>query len=180
MIRTPAASVLGTAALLLALATSQTAAQQPTGVPHSADLSAPRVDVLDTGETVITLTASGELKGLVTFNLRPTPDGRFNGEWAFTVGHVDNADPATGIEPEPEHEHTGGDHEHPGHPHRDYVTVVHRGALAGAISGAQLSFDSAGALTAVSAALTIARGSAEFDGATGSGEATLTALTLFY
>jgi hypothetical protein len=187
MIRTRAGSVFGTAALMVALATGQSTAQQPTGVPHTADLSAPRVDVLDGGDTVITLAASGELKGLVTFTLRRAADGSFNGEWAFTVAHVDNTDPATGVEPEPEHEHADadhehadGDHEHHEHPHRDYVTMVHRGALAGAVSGAQLSFDSGGALAEITAALTIAQGSAEFEGATGSGQATLNALTLFF
>lgn len=171
-----AVTSFGTASLLVLFAIG-IGAQQPTGVPHTADLSAPRVDVLTGGEMVITLTASGELKGLVTFKLRRAADGSVSGDWAFTIAHVDNADPATGIEPKPPHEHEHGDHEHP---HRDYVTMVHRGALAGAVSGARVSFDSAGALAEMSASLTIAQGSSEFEGATGSGQATLNALTLFF
>jgi hypothetical protein len=174
-------SVLASAALLCVVTTVSSVAQQPSGVPHTSDLSAARVDVLANGELVVTLTASGELKGLVTFKLRRTADGAVNGDWAFTLAHVDNADPATGIEPEHEneheHQHEGGDHEHP---HRDYVTMVHRGSLAGTLSNAQLSFDSAGGLSEMSASLTIAQGSSEFEGATGSGQATLSALTLFF
>ena len=177
MTRSRVSSVLASAALLCVVTTVSSVAQQPSGVPHTSDLSAGRVDVLANGELVVTLTASGELKGLITFKLRRTADGAVNGDWAFTLAHVDNADPATGIEPEHEDEHEGGDHEHP---HRDYVTMVHRGSLAGTISNAQLSFDSAGGLSTMSASLTIARGSSEFEGATGSGQATLSALTLFF
>ena len=173
------ANVFTTTALLVVLSAATSVAQQATGVPHTADLSSPRVDKLDSGEIVVTLAASGELKGLVTFRLRQAADSTVSGDWAFTVAHVDGADPATGIEPEPEHAHGDHDHHHE-HPHRDFVTMVHRGSLAGALSGVQLSFDSAGALTDISASLTIAQGSSEFAGATGSGRATLNALTLFF
>jgi hypothetical protein len=165
-------------ALVVAFATAATALQQ-SGVPRTADLSAPRVDVTDAGKTVISLTASGNLKGVVTFQLHRGADGTLTGDWAFTVAHVDNTDPATGREPDPEAGHDHGDGEHH-HPHRDYVTMVHRGALAGTITGAELTFDSDGALASLSASLTIAQGSSEFEGATGSGQATLDALTLFF
>ena len=178
MTRSRVSSVLASAALLCAVTTVTSVAQQPSGVPHTSDLSAARVDALDDGDVVVTLTATGELKGLVTFKLRRAADGSVNGDWAFTVAHVDGADPATGIEPEPEHHHHGdGEHDHP---HRDYVTMVHRGSLAGTITTAQLSFDSAGGLAEMSASLTVAQGSSEFEGATGSGQATLNALTLFF
>lgn len=177
MIRACGVVVFGVLALAVAFAATATA-HQPSGVPRTADLSAPRVDITESGQTVISLTASGELKGVVTLQLHRAADGSLSGEWAFTVAHVDNTDPATGLEPEEGHEHAEDGHEHG--PHRDHVTMVHRGALAGTITGANLSFDSAGALSSFSASLTIAQGSSEFDGATGSGQATLNALTLFF
>jgi hypothetical protein len=172
-------NVFGVMAVCAALATTPGIALQPTGVPHSADLSAPRVDVIAGGETIISLTATGELKGIVTLKLRRTANGTLTGDWAFTVAHVDNSDPATGVEPpsHPQHEHGDGEHEHA---HRDFVTMVHRGALAGTVSDAQLTFDSEGALAELSATLTIAQGSSEFAGATGTGQATLKTLTLFF
>lgn len=165
--------------LLVLLTAGSSVAQQPSGVPHTADLSAPRVDIIDGGDSVISLTATGELKGVVTLKLQRAADGTLKGDWAFTVAHVDNSDPATGVEPPPHHDHEQGDGEHD-HPHRDFVTMVHRGALAGAVSGATLTFDSSGTLAELSATLTIAQGSLEFAGATGSGQATLKALTLFF
>jgi hypothetical protein len=180
MIRTGVVSVSAGIAVWIALATSA-AFSQPSGVPHTAELTDARVDPLDTGETVVSMMASGDLKGVVTFKLRRTAEGGVSGEWAFTVAHVDNTDPATGREPEAEHHHEHGDgHGERAHPHRDYVTMVHRGALAGTVTGAELTFDSAGALATMSASLTIAQGSSEFAGATGSGQATLTALNLFF
>ena len=107
--------------------------------------------------------------------------GAYGGTWAFTVAHVDNSDPETGLEPEPH----GPEGEDPGagtddHPHRDFVRLVQRGALAGAIDDAVLTFDAGGALTAVAASLSIGQGTGEFTGAVGSGRATLTDLTLLY
>jgi len=173
----PALRSVGSLCLVVLIALASTTfsgAQQqaPAAVDHAVTLTRQSADVLADGTVVVTSVATGDLRGLVTLTLRPGANGTYAGEWAFTVAHTDHADPATGVEPVPEEGHEG--HEH----HTDYVTFVRRGALSGSIAGAQVAFDTEGAPTTLTATLAISEGSLEFEGKTGSGQATLTALTL--
>jgi hypothetical protein len=160
-------------AVLIAVAsTTFSGAQQPPApTDHAVTLTRQSADALPDGTVVVTSVATGDLKGMVTLTLRPAGDGTFAGEWAFTVAHVDHADPATGVEPVPEEGHEG-------HQHHDFVTFVRRGALSGAVASAQVTFDAEGLPTTLTAPLAIGQGSLEFEGKTGSGQATLSTLTL--
>jgi hypothetical protein len=161
--------------LIGALGLVPLAAQDGTGVSHAIQLTPQTSNRLADGTVVVTSVATGELRGIVTLTMRPTEDGGYSGEWAFTVSHAEHADPATGIEPDPEPETGEPD---PDHPHRDFYTLIFQGALSGSISSGQVTVDEQGNLTDVSASLVIDQGSLEFEGKTGSGQATLSALTL--
>lgn len=161
--------------------------QAPVTSSYSAALSGSRVDVLADGRVAVTMDAEGDLAGSVTLMLSPKGDGTYGGEWAMTVAHVDNTDPQTGVEPEnaedPHHHaeaepHAGEPADAP-LPHRDYVRIVRRGAMNGTIDTATLTFGPAG-LATLMANIGITQGSAEFAGASGTGVATLTSLTLTF
>jgi hypothetical protein len=177
----------GIAAAFVVLLTTAGAAHHPHGETRTSGLAAPRIDVLADGQVVISSAAGGDLAGLVTLTLAPTANGAYSGSWAMTVAHADNTDPQTGIEP-PAHGHGEGGHDHPAEagdhgapgPHQDFVRLVHRGALAGTVNTASLQFGSDGALTALEAQLSVGLGTLEFHGASGSGHATLTELTLAF
>ena len=162
------------AAVLICATSAPAAAQQNTAASHTTALAAPRIDAFADGRVTISLVATGELRGLVTLTLRPSGSG-YDGEWAFTVAHVDNRDPETGLEPEPHAEEPGETH-----PHTDFGRLVQRGSLSGTVSGAALALDASGALSSLSATLSIGLGTKEFAGVTGSGSATLTDLTLVF
>jgi hypothetical protein len=164
--------------LWLATATGQSTTP-PSPVPHAATLSDARVDLLADGRYTVTMDVTGDLAGSVTLMLVPKGDGSFGGEWAFTVAHVDNTDPATGIEPEADPHHEEGAEPDGDAPHRDFVRLVRRGAFNGTIANATLDIV-ADALTGLSATIVIDQGAGEFAGALGSGEATLTSLNLNY
>ena len=182
MIRTSHAVAI--AAFAVAVATTFATAQQSSGVvalsSRTSALAAQSLDVLPDGKAVITFVAAGDLAGVISVQLTPAGDGTYSGDWGFTVAHADATDPATGLEPEVnEHgEEHGHDGDEPAHPHRDFVRLVQQGTLSGTISGAQLTFRGDGALTELSAPLSLTQGSLEFDGATGSGLVTLDSLTL--
>lgn len=186
------ASVHVVAALCAVVLASRPAAAEdsPTGIAHHSAFGAPRVNTLDSGTLVLSFDAAGDLRGVVTLTLHACAvAGTYEGEWAFTVAHMDGIDPATGAEPpmhpEGEHAHAdvpddlGEEHE-PDHPHRDFVTLVHRGSLAGIVSSAAVVRDADGAVTGLEAALTIHQGASEFQGVTGSGQATLSGLELLF
>ena len=97
---------------------------------------------------------------------------------AFTVAHADNTDPVTGVDPE-----LAETPDQPGvapAPDRGYLRLIEQGTLQGSVSAASVTVGADGALTAMSASLIIDRGAKEFDGATGSGQATLSGLTLTF
>jgi hypothetical protein len=178
------ACVLAVSLLGVAVATGQA----PVTSAHSAVLSGARVDVLADGRVAVTMDAEGDLAGSVTLMLTPKSDGTYGGEWAFTIAHVDNTDPETGVEPEnaeaPHHHAADEPHafdspDAPPLPHRDFVRMVRRGTMNGAIDSATLSFGPDG-LAALTASIAIAQGTVEFAGATGTGVATLSSLTLVY
>ena len=152
-------------------------AQQPTPTPHDSPLSIISADSLANGDVVLTFVSTGDLPGQITLTLHPAANGSYSGEWAFTVAYADNTDPDTGIDPELAE---GAHYDDGDHPHRGFLRLVNRGSLQGAVSSATLSLDADGALTGVAAALSIERGGKEFDGATGSGQATLSGLTLTF
>jgi hypothetical protein len=165
---------------------SSSHAQPAVTASYASTLSDVRIDVLDGGKVVVSLQASGDLKGLLTLNLQQGPDGAFSGEWAFMVAHADTTDPETGREPEDDsHAHAAGGADgavgqpHT-HAHRDFVRLVHRGSLSGPITGAVLVFDAAGKLADMSALLSINQATLEFTGVHGLGSATLAGLTLVF
>jgi len=171
---------LGFVAVCGAAFTAPGSAQFSPGTSRSSALGALRADVLDQGKVVISAAAGGDLAGLVTLTLYPADSGSYIGEWAFVVAHADNTDPETGVEPEA---HGEEDHDHPGAddpPHKDFLRLVHRGALAGAVSSASVTLDADGHLSALSANLAVDRGTQEFLGAAGSGRASLTDLSLTF
>ena len=177
------------AAVLVAVATTFVVAQQP--APRTAALSGLSLDTLADGAVVVTLIATGDDfgKGLATFQFQPNGSGGYDGTWALALSYADNTDPATGEEPPfEEHPHTDSDHphadgdgdDHPAHDHQDFLRLVDRGSLQGSVTGAQLTFNAEGALTDFTAPLTVTQGFKEFAGATGSGDASLGALTLTF
>jgi hypothetical protein len=95
------------------------------------------------------------------------------------VGHVDNTDPATGVEPEAGDDHHAEGEPHGDTPHRDFVRIVRRGSLSGTIATATLVMGPDG-LADIFATLALSGGDAEFNGVTGTGTATLSSLTLTY
>ena len=153
-----------------------------TSVIHerAATASRPRVDVVD-GKIVVSLDLAGDLPGTVTFNFDRAADGTLAGTWAAQIAYADPTDPATGVEPP--HEHSTEPHEHGtgDTPHQDFLRLVHRGAMSGAIQSAELSFDGNGAVTAMTVAFSVEQGTLEFTDAAGStGTASLTQFTLVH
>lgn len=145
--------------------------QAPVNPTHTAVLSGARVDALEDGRYTITMESTGELAGSITLMLAPKGDGTYGGEWAITVAHADHTDPATGLEPEVDADHPEGE------PHREFLTLVHQGAMNGTIDSATLTFVPEGLLELV-ANIAIHQGAGEFSGAKGSGIATLSSLNL--
>jgi hypothetical protein len=180
----------GIAAAFVVLLTTAGAAHHPHGETHSSGLAGLRVDVLADGKVVVSSAAGGDLAGLLTLTLSPTANGSYSGTWAMTVAHADNTDPQTGVEP-PAHGHAdhgglgrdhaadSGEHGEPA-PHQDFVRLVHRGALGGTVNTASLQLGADGGLAALEAQLSVGLGTLEFHGASGSGHATLTELTLAF
>lgn len=149
---------------------------------QSANLANRRVDLLADGTIVVSFTTHGDLAGNLTLTLRPSANGAYAGQWAFLVGHTDGTDPQTGIDatelahqPGAAHDEATADNA----THRDFVRQVERGSVHGAISFAVVTFGANG-LEALTASLTIADGTLEFAGLTGTGSASLDVLTLFY
>lgn len=165
-----AAACVAIACLVLAGIAS---GQAPVTASHTSDLTGARVDTLADDKVVVSFDAKGALAGSLTLTLTPNGDGTYGGQWALLVAHTDNTDPATGIDPV-EEEHAHGEEPKP---HRDFVRYVHRGGLNGDITGATLTFGPDG-LADLSANITITQGALEFDGATGTGTATLSSLVL--
>ena len=167
-------------ALCALVMTPRGAADQPPGTRHSSRVGAPRADVLQSGNVVVSLAVGGDLSGSLTLTLTPNGNGGYTGDWGFTVAHADNTDPDTGEDPEwAEHEEgheEGGEGEE--HPHKAFLRLVHRGSLAGSVDEASVTIDGDGKLTGLAAGLTLGQGAAEFDGAAGSGTVTLNDLTL--
>lgn len=145
---------------------------------HASQASRPRVDVLDDSRIVVSLDLAGDLPGTVTFKFERQTDGTLAGSWAAMITVADATDPATGQEPAGDHQASaeGGDASH-----KDFLRLVDRGALSGAIDSATLAFDASGALSAMSVSMSITQGTLEFtDAAGGTGSASLSQFTLVF
>jgi hypothetical protein len=180
--------LLAAAAMATFLATTASAQDSTTATPspvaHVSGFIAPQADVLSDGSVVVTFTATGDLKGLVTLTLHPGAGSAYAGTWGFTVQHVENTDPVTGEDVDYE---DGLEALATGQPDVDvpggppvYFALIDQGSLTGVVTNAVVSFDAAGKLADVSATLTIASGTKEFAGATGTGQATVSGLNLIF
>jgi hypothetical protein len=184
--RVPILCLLATA-LVACLATGAAAQGQsstPSPVAHVSSFIAPQADVLSDGSVVITFTATGDLKGLLTLTLHQGDGSAYVGAWGFTVQHAENTDPVTGVDVDYE---DGLEALASGQPDVDvpggppvYFALIQQGSLTGAVTNAVVSFDANGKLADVSATLTVASGTLEFVGATGTGQATLSGLNLIF
>lgn len=176
------ASRLSFATVAAVLALTSFGSAQSSATNHELLLTPQSADRLADGTIVVTSVATGDLAGVVTLQLKPAGAGAWDGEWAFTVASVDNTNPETGEEPPAHAEGTAdgdGGHEDGEAPHQDFVRLIHRGSLSGSITAAQVTFDADG-VADVLAPLSITQGASEFAGATGTGQATLSALTLSF
>lgn len=171
----PRFAVLAVGLLLTGLSLSAAASNHE----HASQASRPRVDVLDDTHVVVSLDLSGDLPGTVTFNFERQADGTLAGNWAAMITYADATDPSTGEEPAGHEHHV---HAEGGEPsHKDFLRIVDRGALSGAIESATLTFDASGALSAMSVSMSIAQGTLEFtDAAGGTGSASLSQFTLVF
>ena len=148
---------------------------------HAAQASRPRVYVLDETHVVVSLDLDGDLPGTVTFNFERQADGSITGNWAAMIAYADSTDPASGAEPEDHDQQAKPEGGESTHAHKDFLRLFHRGAVSGAIDSATLTFDASGALSAMSASMSIAQGTLEFTGASGgTGSASLTQFRLVF
>jgi hypothetical protein len=174
----------GLAALALVLSASVASANDD-AVSHESELTVPTADILADGNIVLSFSAGGNLSGPLTLTLRKDESGAYSGEWAMMVAHTDNTDPNTGVEPPP-HDHPADDAHMAGHSHgsetehRDHVRFMHRGSLAGTVTGAMVVFAAHGKITQIVAPLKINQGTLEFKQSQGSGQVTLAGLSLAF
>lgn len=167
------------AAIVLPLLLAASPSANTLSHERSATAARPRVDVVDANKIVVSLDLAGGLPGTVTFNFERAADGTLAGTWAAQIAYADPTDPATGEEPS--HDHSAEPHEHVAGdaPHKDFLRLVHRGAMSGVIQSAELSFDGSGVVTAMMVAFSVEQGTLEFTDAAGStGTASLTQFTL--
>jgi hypothetical protein len=124
-------------------------------------LSEPRVNVLDDGRYVVSLNATGPIRGLVTITITPGPSP--TGEWALSSRYLVE-DPTA----EPH------DHEEPGEPHTEHSRIVDDGLIGGSIDSAVLT----GALEGIaSSSLQLVSGTLKFDGVSGTGALDISGLS---
>lgn len=144
--------------LLIVQAASGVTAEPAT---YDITLSEPRVSVLDDGRYVVSLNATGPIRGLVTITITPGPTP--SGEWALSSRYL--------VEDHPSEPH---DHEEPGEPHSEHSRIVDDGLIGGAIDSAVLTGTLDGI---VSSTLTLVSGTMKFDGASGSGALEISGLS---
>lgn len=130
-------------------------------VTYDITLSDPRVNVLDDGRYVVSLNATGPIRGLVTITITPGPSP--TGEWALSSRYL--------VEDHPAEPH---DHEEPGEPHSEYSRIVDDGLIGGAIDSAVLT----GTLDGIaSSSLRLVSGTMKFEGASGTGALDISGLS---
>jgi hypothetical protein len=112
---------------------------------------------------------AGDLRGLLTLTIDRTADGVTTGEWALVVKHLQDVD-AAGAPVAPNFDETNGEP-------AERVGIVDRGALGGSIADGALTVAEDGTISGISSLqLTLATGSLTFQGATGSGTASIASL----
>jgi len=144
-----------------------------TPATRTMSLSDAHVDVVSGGRVVISMEVEGDIRGLLTLTLDRASDGTqiTGGTWAFVaryveymteggeVVHKDDPPPPNGQEVGPN------------------VRYVDLGGLSGGVDGGYFSVGDDGALTGVgSVLLTVGSGSGTFDGSTGTGLGTVSAI----
>jgi len=120
----------------------------PTSGTFSDTLGNPQVSVHQDGDTIIVMTARGELPGTLTLKFHKDADGSITeGEWAFNVSYTEVQE----IEPEV----PGGED------HSEFL--IQRGTLKGTISGGTAALNGEGSISSISSVqLRVNGGSLEF------------------
>jgi hypothetical protein len=157
--RTRILLMCGSAALALAIAP---ASHDPVQAANRQEvrLSGPRVSTLGGGAYVVTLEAAGDIRGLLTLDLKSNGATVTAGEWVLVSRYLQ--DTITGSE------ELGPTGEHDGIVHEERIAFRERGTLRGSISGGGLSFDSEGRLAGIDGLkLAVVGGDIEFAGAAG-------------
>ena len=156
---------LATSLVLLTFFVALERASSAQDAPTDSVLSQGRVSVVESGEYVVSLDASGAHSGMVTLRFRANADGTIASGWFGAVlAHAEtlNEDGTVGHE---EHVEESGDSE----PHADRMRLVNRGTVSGSITGGQIGRSPSGALTLTGLQLAVETGTLEFDGAAGWG-----------
>lgn len=158
-IRTLLAASLSVWVSSLAVA-GQTAPQS-----YRMSLSNAQTSELPDGKLVVTMEATGDLKGLLTLTMNSSGTQVSGGEWAFVVRYVEYLDADGKVIPEDAPEvHSESE------PHSERPRFVDRGTLAGSVRGGSLAIDDAGHVTGVgSLSIALESGSLTFRGASGTG-----------
>jgi hypothetical protein len=132
---------------------------------YTSNLSHARVSASPTNHLVITMQATGELPGLLTltFNQDPATGALTTGSWALVVSYAKYL-PITQDAPTDD-------------PDAQPLVYVNEGTLGGTFTGATLQIDVSGQVVGLGGArLTVVSGSLQFDGVSGNGSATASAL----
>jgi hypothetical protein len=133
------ATRLALSLLLIGAASLTSRASEPQ--LHDVVLTAARVSTVDAGRLVITMDASGDLRGLVTLKLDVDAQGSITGgDWALVSSYVEDLNPdGTVATPEEHPEEHPGEPEDPNAPHEEHIRLVDNGTLGGSILGGSLS-----------------------------------------
>ena len=129
-------------------------AQSP--ATYNVSLSHAEISVDDSGRTVVTMMAAGDLRGALTVRLERAADGAIaGGEWAFTVSYTEIAASV----PPPD-----GGEDDPGE------MLVQKGVLKGTVTGGQVGPADGGLETLIGVRVALTGGTLAYDAITsGSG-----------
>ena len=132
---------------------------------YTSSLSQAHVSMSPANQLVITMQATGDLPGLLTlpFDRDPATGVFTAGNWALVVSYAEYL-PITGNAPTDD-------------PDAQPLVYVNKGTLGGTFTGAALQADANGNVAGLTGIrLTVVSGSLQFDGVSGSGSATASAL----
>jgi hypothetical protein len=167
----PRLAIVGRAAaaalVSLATLTLGTAAYAADAETRNVVLAGARVSNVSAARVVVTMEASGDLRGLLTLTLDRV-DGHLAGEWALVVRYLQDFDD-DGNPTAPDFDHSDGE------PH-EHFQLVDKGTLSGPIADGALATDAEGTITGVTVQLGVSEGSLTFQGAAGSGWAAATVI----
>jgi hypothetical protein len=160
---------LGVLAVVLATSGMPLPALAHDGAPHTTTygattLSQAKVSQTSPSSYVVTLEASGDLRGLLTLKVEVAADGSASGQWALKIAHLQDlySDGSPAPQPEPHEEGVG---------HTEHIALVDKGTLGGPVSSAFARFEGGDLAALEGIELDIVSGSLEYDGATGNGSA---------